>query len=278
MATDESGRPGGGTWGSGEAAADWQSGVAARRQVFGPATDRMLDLAGIRAGSQVLDVGAGSGEQTLGAARRAGPTGAVLATDISASMLEVAATAARQAGLANVQTRVMDAQRLELPGASFDVAISRFALMLIPDISKALAETHRVLRNGGTIAALVFESCPFLSIPHSIARRVGRLTSPPEPFGEFRLAGPGVMSDAYRTAGFRDVAVHPVSTVRRFPSLAAAMQYAVETPLPLRELTSQLDPVQRERAWAEIEAALGQFAGPDGFASPCELLIGIGRK
>lgn len=104
---------------------------------------------------------------------------------------------------------------------------------------------------------------------------MGRLTAPPEPFGEFRLAGPGVLSGAYRQAGFRDVAVHEVSTVRRLPSLAAATQYAVETPLPPRELASQLDPAQRERAW---EAALGQFAGPDGFASPCELLIGIGRK
>jgi len=59
----------------------------------------------------------------------------------------------------------MDAQRLELPDDSFDVAISRFALMLIPDIPKALAEIHRVLRTGGTLASLVFASCPFLSIP-----------------------------------------------------------------------------------------------------------------
>ena len=72
----------GGTWGSGEAAADWQHGVEARLQMFGPATERLLDLANIRAGSRVLDIGAGSGDQTLGAARRAGPTGRVLATDI----------------------------------------------------------------------------------------------------------------------------------------------------------------------------------------------------
>src|SRR5262245_61025773 len=267
-----------GTWGSDEAAADWQRGMAARTQMFGAATERLLDLANIRAGTRVLDIGAGSGDQTLGAARRAGSTGYVLATDISASMLQMTATVARQAGLSNVATRVMDAQHLELPSDSFDVVISRFALMLIPDILKALIEIHRVLRTGGTLAALVFSECPYLSTPHSIAGRVGALRSPPEPFGEFRLAGPGVMSDAYRKAGFRDISIHEVATRRRFPSLEAALRYAKETPLPLRELTDQLSPLQREHAWVEIETALRQFVGPDGYESPCTLLLGLGTK
>src|SRR6266545_3239828 len=67
--------------------------------------------AGVRAGSRVLDVAAGTGEQTLVAARRVGPTGQVLATDIAAGMLDVAAEEVRKAGLTNVETRVMDAQR-----------------------------------------------------------------------------------------------------------------------------------------------------------------------
>ena len=267
-----------GTWGSGEAAAEWLGGTATRAEVFGRATERMLDLAGIRVGGRVLDVGAGAGDQTLLAARRVGPAGHVLATDISTSMLELAARAARGAGLANVDTRVMDAQRLDLEADSFDAVISRFALMLVPDIGKALSEIRRVLRPGGSVAALVFSRCPYLSIPHAVARRVGRLTSPPEPFGEFRLAAPGVMRDAYANAGFRDVAIHEVSTRRRFPSLAAAIQYARKTPLPLRELMVQLDPAQREQAWAEIEKELQQFVGADGYDSPCDMLIGVGVK
>src|SRR6516165_9330091 len=162
----------GGTWGSREAAAQWLRGAAARAETFGPATERMLDLANLRMGSRVLDVGAGVGDQTLAAARRVGPTGFVLATDISTSMLEIAVTLAREAGLSNVGTQVMDAQDLELKADSFDAVTSRNALMLIPDIHKALSEMRRVLRSGGRTAAIVFstpEKCPYLSIPHTIA-------------------------------------------------------------------------------------------------------------
>jgi ubiquinone/menaquinone biosynthesis C-methylase UbiE len=84
-------------------------------------------------------------------------------------MLEAAAMSARKEGLSNVDTGVMDAQMLDLPSDSFDTAISRFALMLVPDINEALEEVRRVLRRGGRFAAIVFESCPYLSIPHAIA-------------------------------------------------------------------------------------------------------------
>src|SRR5262249_36617714 len=130
-------------------------------------------------------------------------------------------------------------------------------------------------------AALVFstaETDPFLSIPHAVTRRVGRLTSPPEPFGEFRLGSPGVLSDGFGKAGFRDAAVHVFGTRRRFPSLADPLSYAEETPLPVRELLVQFDPGQQDEAWAQIERAFQQFVGPDGFDSPCELLIGVGSK
>jgi 16S rRNA C967 or C1407 C5-methylase (RsmB/RsmF family) len=72
-----------GTWGPREAADEWRRGAAARVQAFGAATEMMLDLVNVAAGSRVLDVGAGAGDSTLVAAQRVGPGGHVLATDIS---------------------------------------------------------------------------------------------------------------------------------------------------------------------------------------------------
>ena len=124
----------GGTYGSSEAAAGWQRSSVARAQILAPLTERMLDLAGVDVGHRVLDVAAGTGEQTLVAAQRVGPTGAVLlATDIAARMLALAEEAVARAGLGNVETRVLDARDLNLGPGSFDAAIARLALMLVPE-------------------------------------------------------------------------------------------------------------------------------------------------
>src|SRR5215204_3919786 len=86
-----------------------------------PATETMLDMAGVGPGSRVLDVAAGAGEETLLTARRVGPSSSVLATDISANLLEFAAADARSAGLTNIETRVMDGENLDaLEPNSFD--------------------------------------------------------------------------------------------------------------------------------------------------------------
>src|SRR5262249_35550289 len=90
---------------SAAAAEGWRRGAAGRAQELGPITERMLDFAGIEPGYRVLDVAAGTGEQTLLAARRVGPNGVVLATDIADRMLAYLSDAAKEAGLANVQTR-----------------------------------------------------------------------------------------------------------------------------------------------------------------------------
>ena len=72
-------------WGRKESADWWSAGQAARQQIYGGATEMMLDLAGVQAGSRVLDVAAGTGESALMAAARVGPKGHVVAADVSAS-------------------------------------------------------------------------------------------------------------------------------------------------------------------------------------------------
>ena len=152
-------------WGLKESADWWSAGQAARQQIYGAATEMMLDVAGVQAGSRVLDVAAGTGESTLMAARRVGPTGHVLAADVSASMLNVAAEAARKEGLANVETRVMNAENIELDADSFDAVICRIALMLFPNPAKALSEMRRVVKPGGKVAVMVFSGAGKKSLP-----------------------------------------------------------------------------------------------------------------
>lgn len=268
-------------WTAVETAAIWQRAAAERDALLTEVTEQLLDLAGVGAGSRVLDVAAGAGGQTLQAARRAGPRGSVLATDSSAAMLDAAAHAARAAGLTNVETRVMDAQHLDLESESFDAVICRNGLMLFPDQPGALAEMCRVTRPGGRVAAYVFSSeerNPYFGLPQRIARRIGGLPQPsPGTPWQFSLSDQQRLGDLFRAAGLREVEVHHAHTVRRFASGADALR-SMQEALHNGELMARLTETQREQAWQETEFELRRFEGPNGCELPGESLIAVGTK
>ena len=262
-------------WASPEVAERWASRQARRDQTYGPATEMMLDLVNLQLGDRVLDVAAGTGDQTLLTARRVGPNGYVLATDRSAAMLNGAAEAARKAGLTNIETRVMNAETLELDANSFDAVICRLGLMLFSHPLKALQEIRRVLKPGGKIAALVFskiEQNPYQGIPLAITLRFGGTMTPHFALGEHRL-----LRETFQDAGFADIAVHAVSLQRHFASAAEVVRSLRDT-IFLREAMANLDDAKRERAWAEIEQQLNGLETPAGIEMPGELLIGLGTK
>jgi ubiquinone/menaquinone biosynthesis C-methylase UbiE len=97
-----------------------------------------------------------------------GPTGYVLATDISASMLKLAADAAREAGLTNVETRVIDAENIDLDADSFDAVICQLGLFLFTNPANVLRAMRRVVRPGGKVAALVFSTAEKIRIKASL--------------------------------------------------------------------------------------------------------------
>lgn len=268
--------------------AQWQSAANAWHrwgpflgEWLGAATDQMLDLARIGAGSRVLDVAAGAGEQSLAAARRVGPTGHVLATDIAPALLGHALADARAAGLSNVATRELDGEALaELPAASFDAAISRVGLIYFPDQQRALTGIRRTLKPGGRFAAVVYstpDKNQFFSIPVNIIRRRAKLPPPmPGQPGPFSLGGDGVLAAAYAQAGLRDIEVRKVDSPVRLPSAAECVRFERESFGALHQMMSSLSDAERADTWDEIERELRQFETAGGFVGPCEMLVGAG--
>ncbi len=265
------------------AAEAWDRWAPLLARWLGPSTEAMLDMAGIGAGSRVLDVAAGAGEQTLAAARRAGPAGRVLATDISPTILGYARKAAARAGLANVETRELDGERHgELPEGSFDAAISRVGLIYFPDQQKALRGFRHALRDGGRFAAVVYSTPDrngFFSIPVGIIRRRANLGPPlPGQPGPFSLGADGALAKALEQAGFRDVEVRRVESPVILPSAAECVRFERESFGALHQMMASLDENARAETWQEIEAALGKFQSGGGFVGPCEMLVGAGTK
>ena len=264
------------------AAEAWNRWGPTLEQWLGDATNLMLDMADIHEGSKVLDVAAGAGGQTLTTARRVGPSGYVLATDISSNILALAAENAHRANLRNVETLVMDGENLELEDGTFDAVISRVGLIYLPDQHRALSGMHRVLKPGGRVAAIVYstaEKNKFFSIPVSIIRRRAQLPPPlPGQPGSFSLGNPGVLEEAYKKAGFHDIQTHVVPAPLRMTSAAECVRFEQESFGALHQMLAGLNDEERKAAWEEIKQELSKFEGPDGFEGPCEMVIAVGIK
>ncbi|GAA0945077.1 hypothetical protein GCM10009558_060190 [Virgisporangium aurantiacum] len=216
----------------------------------------------------------------MSAARRAGPTGHVLATDISPAILEYAAKAATDAGLTNIDTREVDGENLD--GGAFDAVISRVGLIYFPNQRAALAGMRSALRPGGRVSCVVYSTADrngFFAIPVGIIRRRAQLPPPaPGQPGPFSLGGPGVAEAALRDAGFNDVTVTAVPSPVRMASAAECVRFEQESFGALHQMLAGLDPDGRAAAWREIADALTAFEGPDGFTGPCEMLVVSGTR
>jgi ubiquinone/menaquinone biosynthesis C-methylase UbiE len=264
------------------AAPAWHSWTPTLHAWLNPVTEVMLDLAKLKAGDRVLDLAAGAGEPAITAAQRVGPSGYVLATDISANILEFAAQAARDRGLTNVETRVMDGEKPNLPDASFDAVLSRLGLIYFPDREGALRSAHRILKSGGRAVIAGFstpERNRFFSIPISVIRRRARL-APPAPGlpGPFSLGAPGVMEETLRHAGFADPTAQTVMTPLRLPSARECVRFERESFGALQQMLAVLPDAEQDAAWEEIEHELRVFQWDSGFEAETELVVGAATK
>lgn len=110
------------------------------------------ELAELRAGEDVLDLGSGGGLDVLLSARRVTPGGTAYGVDMTPEMLELAERHRTEAGVENARFLRGSIEAVPLPDASVDVVISNCVINLSTDKRAALAEAHRVLRPGGRLA------------------------------------------------------------------------------------------------------------------------------
>ena len=111
-----------------------------------------LRFADIEPGETILDLGCGAGIDVILAAHRTGPSGRVIGLDFLPEMLEQTASAAREAGLSNVEILEAEMEAIPLSDASVDHVISNGVINLVPRKRRVLAECARVLVPGGKLS------------------------------------------------------------------------------------------------------------------------------
>ena len=264
------------------AAEAWYRWSPTLHQWLGKATDKMLELAGISKGHRVLDIAAGAGEQSITTAKKVGAGGYVLATDISSNILEFAKQMAQQAGMNNIEIKVMDGENLTVEDETFDAVISRVGLIYFSDQQKALKEMLRVLKPGGKVAAIVYstpEKNKFFSVPVSIIRNRAKLPPPlPGQPGPFSLGAEGIIEKAFSQAGFKNVRSELVPSPLQLSSAKECVRFEKESFGALHQMMNSLPDPEKESVWEEIEKELQKFETETGFTGPCEMVVAVGEK
>jgi SAM-dependent methyltransferase len=115
---------------------------------------RVRDALKLSAGEDVLDVGSGPGLLAAEMAAAVGPSGSVRGVDVSDSMLAIASARTPPEDAAPMEFVAASAESLPFRDGSFDVAVSTQVYEYVEDVPRAVAELHRVLRQGGRVAIL----------------------------------------------------------------------------------------------------------------------------
>mgnify|MGYP001184551351 FL=1 len=243
---------------------------------------RLVGDARLRAGLRVLDLGSGTGYPALLTAQTVGASGGVIGIDLAEQMLEAATRKAAVLKLSNVTFRTGDVTTLPFEAASFDAVISRFCLMFLPEIPKAVAEIARVLKRDTWVAAAVWsapDKNPYLKIPIDIIKQFLEIP-PPDPSapGIFRLAKSGELAGMLQRAGFADISDDEFLGDVRFPSPDTYFSSLMDIAAPIQNLSAQLSPVQQMDARQRILDATEHYRKGSIVALPIAVRIITARK
>jgi SAM-dependent methyltransferase len=258
--------------------AGWERASACYSSTFGTLTAQvtgpLLDAAGVRSGTRLLDVATGPGFVAGEAAAR-GAT--VVGVDFSLLMVDEARRRYPQ-----VEFHEGDAEALSGDDGRFDAVVMNFGLLHLARPEAAIAEAHRVLAPGGRYAFTVWAR-PEEAVGFGVVLRamethgttnIGLPDGPPF----FRFSDAGESRTALERAGFVDAAVRTLPLVWRLPSpealFEAALHGGVRTSAALQAQTPKALTAIHDAVVAELK----QYADGDAIAIPMPVVLASGTK
>lgn len=243
---------------------------------------RLVGDARLRPGQRVLDLGSGTGYPALLSAQAVDGRGEVVGLDVAEDMLAVARRKATALGLTNVTFRPGDVTTLPFDAGAFDAVISRFCLMFLPDVPKAVTEIARVLKPGGYVAAAVWSSPernPFIRASIDVIKTLTDVPTPaPDQPGIFRLAKPGDLLGMMEHVGLKGLADDEVLAESPFASSQEFLDNLLDIAAPIQNLMATLTPAQQATAKDGIKRAVEIYRRGPGLALPMAIRVITARK
>jgi ubiquinone/menaquinone biosynthesis C-methylase UbiE len=249
-------------------AGGWDRQADQVRAIGMPVSMWMIDHLGLQPGQRVLELAAGPGDTGFLAAELIQPGGTLISSDGAEAMLDVARRRAQSLGLENVEFKQLELEWIDLPTASVDAILCRWALMLTVDRAAALQEMRRVLAPGGHIALAVWdgpEGNVWATAPNAALVELG-FAQPPDPNapGMFTLARPGVLQEMLESAGFVDVVVEGVDIDRTYSDLDDYLAELFDLSQSFTRALEGLSVQQRAAVRRRIAEELSAFTREDG--------------
>lgn len=237
--------------------------------MLAPFGDRAIEALDPSPGAKVLEIGCGTGGATLALADRIGPTGEILAADISRPMLDRAVARAVGRTRPAITFLEADAQVHDFGHGEFDAAYSRFGVMFFERPVAAFQNILRALRSGGRLAFVCWATRtdnPWVLVPTAAAKRFLDLPPPPpdDAPGQFSMQHEDRIQRILREAGWADVSVERFEIDHRTGAdTTDAVTFACQMG-PMAGPLAEADDETRRKVANAIREALEPYAGPQG--------------
>jgi ubiquinone/menaquinone biosynthesis C-methylase UbiE len=233
----------------------------------------LVDHVQPRKGDTILDIAGGPGEGGVLVAERVGPSGKVIETDFAPQMVEVARRRVAELGLTNVETRVLDAEDMDLDDDSVDGVMCRWGLMLMLDPRSALEECRRVLKDGRRVALSVWagpEKNPWVTVMGMTMVQLGHQPGgdPFAPGGMFSMADPETVRTMLSKAGFTDVHVEEMPVDWTYRSFDEAWDFLTQVAGAIARIVKELPAEEIEKLRSSLEANVEPFRTDSGITLP----------